>query len=482
MEASKNPMEEIMKKLGPADLTTLMQFMRMSMGESTMRPPSVKVELPPIDLKLDGPTIYLSWSRRVRYTLTRRNLEGFLTGDRVEPIEGATRRDEWKSTHMLVYIWLLNSMVPSIAATVDGIEKVKDVWEKLRRTYDGVGNSLRGDRTVQEYSIELERLWLEHDHFSPRASCKDPECKEREALVQERTMLFLQGLALAFEQRIAMLLAQTKIPSLEEAAGTGGPPEVKSALAVSNLGNTGARVETRECYNCGKVGHLKQACTKPPKERNSSGRGQTRGHGHGRGGRRGGERGGYRANLMVADDEGEADMVFTDEDHELLEMLKRKQRVAVDGDRKGAGEDASTSTSSRGNFTFYAHSAKGTHDTHALASISTSRSPEWIVDSSASRHVTGTTSEFSSYSHLTVLESIQTADGTAQPVVGKGTVIFLEKGSGRRLGTGTWHSGLWYLDREGMDSALTSLVESAGVGGVGQSVEDTQYGAVVKLF
>lgn len=539
MEANKNPMEEIVKKLDPADLATLMQFMRMSMGESATRPPSVKVELPPIDLKLDGPATYLSWSRRVRYTLTGRNLEGFLTGDRVEPIEGATGRDEWKSTHMLVYIWLLNSMVPSIAATVDGIEKVKDVWEKLRRTYDGVGNNLRvfqikreiyaavqGDRTVQEYSIELERLWLEHDHFSPRASCKDPECKEREALVQERTMLFLQGLAPVFEQRTAMLLAQTKIPSLEEAvsamiqeesriklhAGTGGPPGVKSALAVSNLGNTGARVETRECYNCGEVGHLKQTCTKPPKERNSGGRGQTGGRGRGRGGRRGGGRGGYRANLMVADDEGEADVIFTDEDHELLEMLKRKQRVAVDGDRKGASEDASTS--SRGNFASYAHSAKGTHDTHALASISTSRSPEWIVDSGASRHVTGTASEFSSYNHLAVPESIQTADGTAQPVVGKGTVrctdsmtlsnvlhapsfpvnllsisaiilhlkcvvifdipkvIFLEKGSGRRLGTGTWHNGLWYLDREGMDSALTSMVESVGVEGVGQSVED----------
>ena len=98
--------------------------------------------------------------------------------------------------------------------------------------------------------------------------------------------------------------------------------------------------------------------------------------------------------------------------------------MAVDGDRKGVSEDASTSTStsSRGNVASYAHSAKGTRDTHAFASISTSRSPEWIVDSGASRHVTGTASEFSSYTHLAVPESIQTADGTAQPVVGKSTV------------------------------------------------------------
>ncbi|XP_039115379.1 cytochrome P450 81Q32-like [Dioscorea cayenensis subsp. rotundata] len=42
-------------------------------------------------------------------------------------------------------------------------------------------------------------------------------------------------------------------------------------------------------------------------------------------------------------------------------------------------------------------------------------------------------------------------------------VNFTEKGTGQRLGTSTWHRGLWYMDREGMDSALTSLVEGAGV-------------------
>lgn len=51
-------------------------------------------------------------------------------------------------------------------------------------------------------------------------------------------------------------------------------------------------------------------------------------------------------------------------------------------------------------------------------------------------------------------------------------VIFREKGTGRRFGAGTWCSRLWYLGREGMDSALTSMVEKTGVGGSGRSVED----------
>ena len=54
---------------------------------------------------------------------------------------------------------------------------------------------------------------------------------------------------------------------------------------------------------------------------------------------------------------------------------------------------------------------------HSLAST-----PEWIIDSCASRHVTGNASKFSSYTHLAIPESIQTADGTTQPVVGIGIV------------------------------------------------------------
>ncbi|XP_020245089.1 uncharacterized protein LOC109823214 [Asparagus officinalis] len=229
-ETGKNPMEGIIKKLNPEEISTLIQLMRLSAGESSTKPQPKKVELPPINVKLDGPATYLSWSRRVKYTLTRRSLEGYLTGEKTKPAEDSAGRDEWKSTHMLVYIWLLNYVVQPIAATVDGLGRVHDVWEKLRRTCDGVGNDLRvfqiekeinttvqGERTVQEYAIELERLWLDHDHFSPLASCKDPECKEREASLQKRTMLFLRGLAPAYEQRTALLLTQTKIPSLEEA-------------------------------------------------------------------------------------------------------------------------------------------------------------------------------------------------------------------------------------------------------------------------
>jgi hypothetical protein len=126
--------------------------------------------------------------------------------------------------------------------------------------------------------------------------------------------------------------------------------------------------------------------------------------------------------------------------------------------------------------------------------------------------VTGTAREFSSYTRLAVSLSVKTADGTDQPVVGKGTVkctntlilskvlhalsfsinlssinaivlqlncvvlfdipkvIFREKKTGRILGIGTWREDLWYMDRKGMDSALSSIVEISR--GHKSSVED----------
>jgi hypothetical protein len=63
-------------------------------------------------------------------------------------------------------------MVPKVASSVDGICKVQDIWAKLKRIYFGSENHMsvfqiqreietimQGDRSIQEYSMELEQLW-----------------------------------------------------------------------------------------------------------------------------------------------------------------------------------------------------------------------------------------------------------------------------------------------------------------------------------
>jgi hypothetical protein len=80
------------------------------------------------------------------------------------------------------------------------------------------------------------------------------------------------------------------------------------------------------------VGHLSKSCPKPPKERETRGRGQIGGRDRGRRARRGG-RGDYRANLTVAEGEGEVKVVFTEEDKMLFEILRWKQITAGNGIR-----------------------------------------------------------------------------------------------------------------------------------------------------
>jgi hypothetical protein len=124
-------------------------------------------------------------------------------------------------------------MAVSIAKTVDGIEAVSDVWWKLMSIYVGIDNNMKvfqiereikevaqKGRSVQEYAINLQRLWVEYDHFSPPEFCMDPNYKKGEIDVQKRTIHFLRHLDSTFDQKSALLLAQSKIPSLDETIST----------------------------------------------------------------------------------------------------------------------------------------------------------------------------------------------------------------------------------------------------------------------
>jgi transposase InsO family protein len=127
---------------------------------------------------------------------------------------------------------------------------------------------------------------------------------------------------------------------------------------------------------------------------------------------------------------------------------------------------------------------------------------DWILDSGASKHVTGAACEFESYMQYppTRKETIQTADGTSQFIKGVGTIqctpsiklssvlhvpafpvnlvslsalvdqldcrvtldrencLIQERRTGKSLGTATRRSGLWYIDREGTNEALCTVL------------------------
>uniref|UniRef100_A0A7N0VAH1 Uncharacterized protein n=1 Tax=Kalanchoe fedtschenkoi TaxID=63787 RepID=A0A7N0VAH1_KALFE len=168
-----------------------------------------------------------------------------------------------------------------------------------------------------------------------------------------------------------------------------------------------------------------------------------------------------------------------------MEVLTKKQKIATDNGKKCKIEDAFKSLY-KDNSATYVHLSRGTTNTYVVASIANAKSPEWIVEIGTSRHVTSNAST-ANCARLVTLSNVSNASPFLVNFLSISAiilylkcvisfyilkVIFQEKKTGRRLRTGTWRNGLWYLDREGMNSAFISLINKGGVGGTERRAEE----------
>jgi hypothetical protein len=143
--------------------------------------PMQKIELMPNDIKLEGVRNYLSWSSRALLILKTEGLESYVKGEALEPLDktGAELRT-WSATNSLILAWLLNSLSPTIATTVETIASAAEVWKTLAKLYSGEGNVMlmveteekgsdmrQGEQSVMEYVAELQQLWTNLDHYDP---------------------------------------------------------------------------------------------------------------------------------------------------------------------------------------------------------------------------------------------------------------------------------------------------------------------------
>jgi hypothetical protein len=114
-----------------------------------------KVELMQNDIKLEGVKNYLCWSRRALLILRTKGLEGYVTGKIEMPkIKSTNEWKNWNVTNSLV-VWLLNSLSPAIAVTVETISSAVEIWEVLENVYSGKDNVMLMVQT-QERISELQ--------------------------------------------------------------------------------------------------------------------------------------------------------------------------------------------------------------------------------------------------------------------------------------------------------------------------------------
>ena len=283
--------------------------------------PIQKIDLMPNEIKLEGVKNYLSWSRRALLILRTKGLEGFVSGEAEEP--GDKKTSEWRtwsSTNSLIVAWLLNSLSPTITATVETISTATEVWKTLSKLYSGEGNVMliaeteervgelrQGENSVMEYVAELQRLWADLDHYDP-LDLPHADCiaAARKWIERRRVMQFLKGLNSEFEARRATLFHQPTLPALEDAIAAMAQEEVRLKLMKNNTTTPShpafiaTDYKSRECFNCGEKGHLIRSCTAP--RRNMRGRGRGYNRGGLRGGRGRGYSGGQRANVAVSEE------------------------------------------------------------------------------------------------------------------------------------------------------------------------------------
>ncbi|WVZ50418.1 hypothetical protein U9M48_001671, partial [Paspalum notatum var. saurae] len=395
-----------------------------------------------------------------------------------------------------------------LEGSVDTLPTAAGIWEAVSKMYSGSGNVMllaetddriyhlkQGELPLMAYLAELKRLWADLDHYEP-IELPHAECVAwvKKYVEKRRVLQFLRGLNSEFEGRRAAMFHQSSLPSLEEAIAAMAQEESRLKVMKGNAPSpprpafvVAESHDTRICYNCGEKGHLSRACPQPQRSHRGRGRGSDRGTSRG-GGYRGGRRG-YRANFAMPE-EIASDLV-TIPVAELEELKKlRENKSNSKYDDQGA---VSTSIDNVANLV---HSDSGMRN-NALVSTKKLNS-SWILDSGASKHVTGTPNEFTSYIPYphSYKETIQTADGTSQPIRGVGTVkctpsitlssvlyvpsfpvnlvsisslvdqmdcrvsldcencLIQERKTGKRLGTGVQHNGLWFLDRRKTDEAI----------------------------
>jgi hypothetical protein len=91
-----------------------------------------KLELMPNYIKLEGVTNYLRWSRRTMLILNTEGLDDHVTGEASEPTyKNSSKWKKWSATNSLIVAWMLNSLVPNIAASVEAFTEVSGVWDNL---------------------------------------------------------------------------------------------------------------------------------------------------------------------------------------------------------------------------------------------------------------------------------------------------------------------------------------------------------------
>ena len=183
-----------------------------------------EIHLPPTASRnlFTGKNLY-QWRRFVERMLRPCKLDDHLVKSR--PKEEDANYFTWVDEEDILIILLLDSMKPELSDRFIDYKSVKDLWDAVIKLYSTLEDELRmaeltkkamellqEQRSVIEYSNELNALWSEIDFYWPLPT--DP--KGRNYILKGRTYRFLTGLRAEFETIRTLLLHRENSLSFDE--------------------------------------------------------------------------------------------------------------------------------------------------------------------------------------------------------------------------------------------------------------------------
>ncbi|KAK8923657.1 hypothetical protein KSP39_PZI019078 [Platanthera zijinensis] len=385
---------------------------------------------------------YLSWSRSITLALKSRRLFGYVTGQVPAPATSSPEWLTWDSENSLVMSWLTNSMQEALARNYLFLDTAADIWRRAEATYSRRGNAAQifqlrrrisllrqSDRPPSVYYLEFTQLYQEYDHFDPLVFTSPvDEAMVRAREERNRIFEFLHGLHRDFDQISVQILGRTLLPSLPEVYSLvqqefdrrqslvpDSLPESSALVAGSSILGVrpprdakmrGPDKDHLVCDYCGKNRHTRDTCFRlhgfpPPRG------GATRG---GRGSGRTSSRHTVLRSAHLTD--ASVDVSSGPDPYAVTGSFSAEEMLALRRMMQGLTTEPTALSSST-----YAHT--GTPGAHSAESMT---SPQWIIDSGATDHMTGSASGFVSYTPLSGRDKVSIADGSLSSIAGKGSI------------------------------------------------------------
>uniref|UniRef100_A0ACD5V2D5 Uncharacterized protein n=1 Tax=Avena sativa TaxID=4498 RepID=A0ACD5V2D5_AVESA len=467
-------------------------------------PEAVKYALDPNPVRLSDPGNYVSWKRHAQLILNSHGYEHLLADDEENVKSGDTSA---RQINDRVLVWLLGSMEPIVRQQIEIMTTVFEVWAALEKQFSGKSNKMQatriigelthlnqGTQSVTEYAGEVKRLYRDLHYYHPfNPVDKNDLAIHHEWFESIVAKLFLDGLNQEFNLQRQIIFSETVWPGLDIISSVleeetrlsqskeGNPKGGEDRAALSMRPRHVARPFNKlEKSNCKRNGHTKDTCFELHGFPSWWDKGRSRS-------------GGVQAAIKRQANHITSVQDSPVVDARALEEFNSKSRLS-EGTSSSQGpskaESSVLATTSQG---------KECHQAYTT----TSQSKPWIIDTGATNHMTEASELFSTYTPCSGKDKVRVADGSMAPIVGRGSIrctktlslspvlhvpkfpvnllsvsslnksrncrswfdptccAFQELGTGRLLGTGTEHNGLYYLDDGSDEVVLTSCFSSS---------------------